>query len=86
MSRPLRLLVTDRANRLERLADTLAERAVELEDHARAAEAALADLRAKVEALAEGWESGARKVALEWNVPIGETFAKDLRDVLEGGR
>jgi hypothetical protein len=38
----------DRASRLERLADTLAATAVNLEDRARAAERALADERAKV--------------------------------------
>ena len=43
----------DRANRLERMADTLAGKAVDLEDRARAAEAKLA----RVEALAELWVS-----------------------------
>ena len=48
------------------------------EARAEAAEAKLRD----VEALADGWATGEREIALEWNVPIGETFANDLRAVL----
>ena len=51
----------DRANRLERLADTLAGKAVDLEDRARAAEAKVA----RVEALADEWECD-RDVCLAW--------------------
>ena len=39
----------DRANRLERLADTLAGKAVDLEDRARAAEAKVARVEAEIE-------------------------------------
>lgn len=39
----------DRANRLERLADALAERAVDLEDRARAAEARIRELEAALQ-------------------------------------
>jgi hypothetical protein len=46
-----------------------------------ATEGELQRLRDDIEELANEWESG-RAPGLEWNVPIGETFAARLRDAL----
>jgi phage shock protein A len=80
----------DRANRLERLANTLAERAVDLEDWARTAERALAEECAKVarvEALIDQWdgEIGAQEDYQHASaVRAVEACLRDLRAALVG--
>lgn len=81
----------DRANRLERLADRLAERAVELEDvasaalaRAESAEAAHATLVAGVEALADEWAEDYPGPTAACNRTPDE-WATDLRALLAGG-
>ena len=73
----------DRADRLERLADTLAEKAVDLEDRARAAEAERDDLlamKARVGALADEWEK-----TYEWSqgltVPSRRSLPRTVVDI-----